>query len=416
MTSLRFRLPSRPGPLLPGPASRYLIVAGFLLVGLLLGALLGLSAYFPVIGLASLVVAVAVLSKPRLAMWVATLGALCVAGLVELYLPGMQVIRWVFSLLSLTLVLIAAIRYLGNERLPGKTDPGVVRLAVLCLGFVFCTVASAIAVGMSASEAVVAFKNYFQMWGVLCALALFGYTQRQASRFIGVLAGLSLIQMPFVLHQYFVLVPKRSSQAAAEHFVVAVDVVAGTFGGSMAGGGRSSDLAILAALAIVFFFARWKYGKATLGTTLLCSLVAFMPMLFSEAKLSLVLIPLGLFLLFPRAIFERPFAALLGFGALLGVLAVVVVVYANLPGADAQRSTSVQSYVDEALAYNIGNKDYGSGRLNRSTVYSFWWHEHVGRGDLKGPCSVMARSNQLCPVLAPRILMRRATTGATPSA
>ncbi len=364
--------------------SRYVLVAGFLFVGFLLGALLGLSAYLPVIGLACLVLAGAVLAKPRVAVWVAAIGALSIAGLVELYLPGFQAIRWVFSLLSLSLVLIAALRYLGSSHPPGSTDPGVARLAVLCMSFVFCTVAAAMSVGMSASDAVVAFKNYFQMWGLICALALFDYSHRQASRFISLLAGLSLIQMPFVLHQYLVLVPKRSSQAAAEHFVVAIDVVAGTFGGSMVGGGRSNDLAILAALAIVFFFARWKFGKAKLSSTLFCSFIAFMPMLFSEAKLSLVLIPFGLFLLFPRAIFERPFAALLGFGGLLGVLVLVVVVYANLPGADAQRSASVQAYVDEALAYNIGNKDYGSGRLNRSTVYSFWWKEHVARGDLKG--------------------------------
>lgn len=355
-----------------------------MLVAVLLGALLGLSAYLPVFGLLALVGGCAVLASPRLAVWVALVGALCFSGLVELYLPGLQQIRWLFSLLSIALALVAAVRYLAEPRKPGPSESGRMRIAVLGLAFVASVVAASIAAGLSITMTLVGLKNYFQMWGVLAALALFPYESAQASRFVRLLAMLALVQMPFVLHQFLVLVPQRSGQVAAEHFIVAVDVVAGTFGGSMAGGGRSSDLAILAAIAVVYFFARWKAGQAGLGRTLLLSALAFSPVLLNEAKLALVLVPLGLLLLFPDAILRRPLTMLLGTATVLGGLVAVVALYSVLPGADAQRSASVDSFVRESLDYNIGHKGYGSAVLNRSTVYSFWWREHVRRDEWKG--------------------------------
>lgn len=362
----------------------YAMLGAVLFVCMLLGALLGLSAYPVVVGLLALIAGGAILASPRLAVWVTLVGALCFSGLIELYLPALQQIRWLFSVLSIALVLVAVLRYLTEPHQPGRSDPGVVRITVLALCFVASVLAASIAAGMSAKEVLVGLKNYFQMWGILTALALFRYEPGQVSRFIRLLAMLALVQMPFVLHQFLVLVPQRSTQAAAEHFVVAVDIVAGTFGGSMAGGGRSTDLAILASIAIVYFFARWKFGQSGLGRTLLLSVIAFSPMLFNEAKLTLVLLPLGLMMLFPHAVLQRPFAALLGVAMTVGVLATIVAVYSVLPGADGQRSKSLESFVEESLAYNIGNKGYGSAVLNRTTVYPFWWQEHARRDDWMG--------------------------------
>lgn len=365
-------------------AVSYALLGGALLVCMLLGALLGLSAYPLVLGMLGLIVGCAILASPRLAVWVTLVGALCFAGLVELYLPGLQQVRWLFSLLSIALVLVAAVRYLTEAHAHPRSDPGVVRITVLALCFVASVLAASIASGTPVMAMVVGLKNYFQMWGVLAALALFRYEPAQVTRFVRLLAMLSLVQLPFVLHQFFALVPQRNTQAAAEHFVVAVDIVAGTFGGSMAGGGRSSDLAILASIAIIYFFARWKYGQASLVRTLLLSAIAFSPMMFNEAKLALVLVPLGLLILFPGAILRRPFAMMLGAGLLIGVLVAIVAIYSMLPGADGQRSRSVDDFVQESLAYNIGKKGYGSAVLNRTTVYPFWWQEHAHRDDWRG--------------------------------
>lgn len=355
-----------------------------LLLASMMGALMGLGAYLPVFALLALIAGGAILLAPRLAVWAALVGALCIAGLIELYLPGLQQVRWLFSLLSIVLMLVAAVRFLAQPQQRCVAQPGGEAVVLLCFVCVACVVAGALAAGMSGAAALVGLKNYFQMWGVLAALALLGYQAAQASQFIRLLAMLALVQMPFVLHQFLVLVPQRSTQAAAERFVVAVDVVAGTFGGSMAGGGRSSDLAILAAIAIVYFFARWKAGQSSLVRAALLSALAFCPMLFNEAKLSLVLIPLGLLLLFPQAVLRRPLTMLMGVGACVGALVGVLALYAALPGADGQRSGSIGRFVEGAMAYNIGQKGYGSAVLNRSTVYGFWWREHARRDDWKG--------------------------------
>lgn len=360
------------------------MLGGVLFVSMVLGALLGLSAYPIVFGLLGLIGGAVILASPRLAVWVTLVGALCFSGLVELYLPGLEKIRWLFAVLSIALVLIAAVRYLAESHTPGRADPGVVRITVLALCFVASVVAASIASGTSLAMTLVGLKNYFQMWGLLAALALLRYSHAQASRFVRLLAMLALVQMPFVLHQFFVLVPQRSTQAAAEHNLVAVDIVAGTFGGSMVGGGRSSDLAILASIAIVYFFARWKFGRGGLVKALLLSLLAFSPMLVNEAKLALVLMPLGLLMLFPDAILRRPLAMLCGSALLLSIMALIFVVYATLPGADSQQSRSLDDYVYESLAYNVGDKGYGSAVLNRTTVYPFWWKEHVRRDDWVG--------------------------------
>jgi hypothetical protein len=360
------------------------LLAFVLLLASMMGALLGLSAYLPVFALLALVAGAAILMSPRLAVWVALVGALCIAGLIELYLPGLQQVRWLFSLLSIVLMLVATVRFLAQPRQQGTAELGGGAVVLLCFVCVACAVAGALAAGMPSAAALVGLKNYFQMWGVLAALAVFGYEAAQVSKFIRLLAMLALVQMPFVLHQFLVLVPQRSTQAASERFVVAVDVVAGTFGGSMAGGGRSSDLAILAAIAIVYFFARWKAGQSSLLRAALLSALAFCPMLFNEAKLALVLIPLGLLLLFPQAILRRPLTMLLGSVAVLGALVGVLALYAALPGADAQRAGSIDRFLRDSLDYNVGQKGYGSAVLNRSTVYGFWWREHVRRGDWKG--------------------------------
>ena len=334
------------------------------------------------IALGGLVCGAALITAPRLTVWVTLIGGLAISGLVELYLPGLQAIRWAFAILSIALAVISTVKWLADNRKMPASVKGTTSLAIMLAIFVSAVLLSILASQTSLGNAVVGLKNYFQMWGIILALAWLGYKPIDARRFLGFLGFLSLIQMPFVLHQFLVLVPQRSGALDAAHNIVAVDIVAGTFGGNMAGGGRSADLAILTAIAVTLFFAQWKAGRRRLVSTLLLSALAFAPILFNEAKLALVLLPVGLFLLFRHAIIERPFAWLLGASVLSSCMALIVVIYSLLPGAAGQRSNSVADFVSSSLAYNVGDKGYGSAVLNRSTVYKFWWREHQRTGDI----------------------------------
>lgn len=329
-----------------------------------------------------LVTAAALLTVPRATVWVAIVGGLAIAGLVELYLPEIQVIRWVFAILSIALAVLSTVQWLAHIRKKPASTKGTAALAAMLLLFVLTVLISIVAGGESPGNAIVGLKNYFQMWGLILALAWLGYKPMEARRFIVFLGLLALVQMPFVLHQFLVLVPMRSGATDAARNIVAVDIVAGTFGGDMRGGGRSSDLAVLAAIAVTLFFAQWKTGYRRLGSAVLLSALAFAPILLNEAKLALVLMPAGLFLLYRQTIVQKPFAWLLGATVLSACMALIIVIYSMLPGASGQQSKSVGDFVSSSIAYNVGARGYGSAILNRSTVYPFWWREQQRTGDI----------------------------------
>lgn len=330
-----------------------------------------------------IVVGAGLIAKPRLAVWVVVIGGTVVSGLVELYFPSLQQMRWGVALLSMALILVSLVVLTSSSHAAQqkKLDPAAVGVLAAAVGLVICALFTVIANPAAVGSSVVGLKNYFQMFGLLAALTVFRYTPNEASRFMRFILVLGLIQLPFVFHQFVELVPLRSGIAAAARNVVAVDIVAGTFGGSIAGGGRSSTLALLASIAIVLVLAQWRAGHRTLSSTALYSLAFSMPMALNEAKLFILLLPIGLFLLFRDRILKNPVKAATSGLLVLGLMASLLAGYSMLPGAKSQHIASLDKYLDENLAYNIGKRGYGNSLLNRTTVYSFWWKENVGRGD-----------------------------------
>jgi hypothetical protein len=324
----------------------------------------------------------ALLTFPRSTVWVTIIGGLVVAGLVELYLPTFQAVRWIFSLLSISLAVISMVQWLSKRNANSRRTDGSFVLGITLAFFVFSVILPVIVERLPIIDSVVGLKNYFQMWGLMLALAWLGYKSVDASRFIHFFGLLALVQMPFVLHQFLVLVPLRSSAADAAHNLVAVDIVAGTFGGNMTGGGRSPNLAVLSVIAITLFITQWKLELRGLKSTIVLSSLAFSPIILNEAKLALVLLPISMLFIFRATITQRPFAWLLGATTLIGILALVIVGYANLPGAASQESKSINSYIESSISYNLGDQGYGSSAVNRSTVYQFWFNEHLRTGDV----------------------------------
>ena len=352
-----------------------------LVFAVLCGAALAIFGGAVAIGVCGLVLGIALLQVPRVMVWVILVGGLGVVGLVELYLPQFQAIRWGVAMLSMCVGVISAVAWLAEKQKKGKAVAGSAALVAALLLFVCAALLAAVAGESPLGSTVVGLKNYFQMWGLMLALAWLGYKPADATRFITFLGLLAMVQLPFVLHQFLVLVPQRSGVADGEQGIVAVDIVAGTFGGDMGGGGRTSDLAVLVAFAIVLFFAQWKQGVRQPRSALWCVAFAFAPILFNEAKLALVLIPMGLFLLFRDTLVRRPLAWLMGAGGLTLCMALVVVAYSFLPGAESQKSKSVADFFTSTIEYNAGDQGYGFSILNRSTVYPFWWTEHEKTGD-----------------------------------
>lgn len=362
-------------------------MVALILIGAFVAFLTGVLAAFgsPVLLIlfVGMIVGAGLIAKPRLAVWVVLIGGTVVSGLAELYLPSLQQIRWGVALLSMTLILVSfgMVALSAHAMNRNKLDPAANLVLAVAVGLVACAGLTVVANSSSIGSSIIGLKNYFQMFGLLAAFAVFRYTPDQASRFMRFILVLGLIQLPFALHQFIELVPLRSSLAYAAKGLVAVDIVAGTFGGSMNGGGRSSTLALLASIAIVLVLAQLRAGQKTKANTALYALIFILPMALNEAKLFILLLPIGLFLLFRDRILQNPFKAATSGILVLGLLASLFIAYSMLPGAKSQHAVSMDKFLENSLDYNFGERGYGNAVLNRTTVYSFWWTENVSRGN-----------------------------------
>ena len=364
-----------------------------LVLSISMGLALALSIYPVVIFLFVAIAGFALIIYPHVGMWVVIIGALVASGMVDLYAPFLKPIVWGLALLSIILSVIALTKsffepkslfeyksYFDKKLSQArgqyslKDADHLIRITLL---FVFSVVVSSLINWHGVSGFLVGLKGYFQVWGLLIAIYYLTKDVIQAQKLILFFLLLGILQIPAVLHQFLVLVPKRSALIFAEHGIVAGDIVAGTFGGSMTGGGRSSNLALLSVLCVTIMLAKWRAGITSGLLAAVSSIVFLAPMFISEAKIFLVLLPIALFLLFKERILSNPLKAITGLLALLVFLVSIFFAYSLLPGAKSQRVKSIDNMIEQNLSYNIGKKGYGNYSLNRSTVYPFWLNEQI---------------------------------------
>jgi hypothetical protein len=357
------------------------ILVGALFISLILGFLLAFGLYPIVLILVVVMVGPLLVIYPKFGLWVAIIGSLVVSGLIDLYLPSLKPLKWGLMLLSIGLALVAmGVAHLGINGRVTKTQ----NLTLLLWAFVFfvCAVFSSLVNWQGIAGVAVGLKGYFQVWGIFIAIYYLIDDEKDARRLIRFLLLLGLIQLPFILHQFFILVPMRSGLAAAEHGIVAVDVVAGTFGGEMMGGGRSPSLALLLIICLTIVLARWRVGLITTTRVLLLGVTLLIPIMLSEVKIVVVLMPLALFLLFRDQISRHPLKSLLGMLAFILLISSIFSIYLMLPGAKSQQKHSLVEMYQETVGYNFGERGYGNAVLNRKTVYTFWLKEHTHGDEL----------------------------------
>jgi hypothetical protein len=172
-------------------------------------------------------------------------------------------------------------------------------------------------------------------------------------------------------------VPYRKAIAYAYSGLVPIDVVAGTFGAALKGGGSSAEMAAFLILVLAFILARWRekvLGKSPWVLGLFAVVAA--PLFIGETKIVLIVLPLALLVLYQREVIRNPARGLLvlAFGA--GFTVTLGAAYLHIMGVTLDRA------LDDGLAYNIGKTGYGGWKLNRTTVLTFWlekqgWHDPV---------------------------------------
>ena len=357
--------------------NNYVLWVMVFFASVIFGLLLGIQNYFLLFILVILIIGPMLIFFPKLGLWTAIVGTLVVAGLIDLYLPSLSALKWGIPVLSVLLAIFTMVNSFFLEKRKEEVIKEKSRVIIWLLLFIIVSIFSSLANWQGISAFAVGLKGYFQVWGLLFVIYYLYDNEKDAGHLISFFLFLALIQWPFVLHQFFVMVPKRTSIQAAEHGIVAVDVVAGTFGASMNGGGRSPSLALLSMISLSLLLARWKVGLINTKKMVILGCIGIFPLFLNEAKVVIVLMPILVFMIFQDQILKSPIKALLGFAVTCSLLFSILASYLILPGSENEKSFDATDFYHESVDYNIGNRGYGNFLLNRTTVYPFWLKEHM---------------------------------------
>ena len=175
--------------------------------------------------LAGLVAGVIMLLNPVFLLWAVLFGGLVASGVAMLYAPQLQLIRWGVAFASAALIGIALMGRLSGGRLAAKNPVSPIAWMLLAL-FVVATLAG-FASRQSLPQLVVGLKSYFQVAGIFVALTMIVWPRKVIDALPPLMLGVAILQLPFVLQQYVVLVPRRMGYGEG---IVPYDIVAGTFG------------------------------------------------------------------------------------------------------------------------------------------------------------------------------------------
>jgi len=364
-----------------GPSANLLKPAALLIGASLLAVVTGLLATTanPIfIGLfVGVIVGVALVGLPSVSLWLVLVGTLVLGGLIAQFLPVLGKANWLFSMLGF--LLLASTVGATLMRPPAE------RVAIPWWGWL-ALLFPAYAAGVSllnqapVLEFLAGFKRYFQYWGVFACLALLHFKPGTHRNIVRFLVALALVQVAFAAYQRVVVVPQRIGLGGG---VVAIDAVSGTFESTFLGGGSSSVLVFFLLTVFAFVLRMWLDGQLGGWRALFASMLLLSPLALGETKVVVVFLPLVMLCVLALDLKKRPMRTLLLL--LLGALGTAGLALLYL-AISAKAGQSLQTVVDNTIAYNFGSVGYHSAsNLNRSTVFSFWWDQQ----QLGGPVGLL---------------------------
>lgn len=323
------------------------------------------------------------IAKPLILLILVLFGGLVLSGSVSLYYPPLSQLRWgvVIAALLLCLVSLLAKFFRSSSSAIEKADIYLHPIFIWAvLFFSVVLFSSFFNLGLTL-DAVIGLKGYFQVWGLLLAFAWLGFGDVSMKMYAWAILALTLLQVPFALHQFLVLVPQRTTIAAAQDLVVAPDIVVGTFVGSMGGGGGNVILSSLQVIGLALLAVLGRRGLLSRPKILVLAMLFITPVLLNETKATFVLLPLALLWIYRNKIRSNPIQTIFGGIAVIFLLWGLLYAYVNLPRSQSQTFKSPEQYIEKAISYNFSDRGYGRFKLNRTTVYTHWL-EHHGISDI----------------------------------
>lgn len=341
-------------------------------VGLLAGMISTSGRVDVLAGFTALIVGAAVVSSRKSLLWFVIIGGLVATGLAQLYLPGAKYVRYLVPLASVGLIFHGTMSRVSK---PNLSEPDNISALVLCaMAFIIVAIVSTAVNWDGPGVAVTGLKGYFQMWVFFFGLLQIRWKPDVFRSLPRSILYLAFLQLPFVLHQYIFLVPKRIGIGGG---IVPADVVSGTFGASLYGGGSNAVLAAFMMVVIACLFGLWKHGSLSKARTIAMSLLFLSPLFVNEAKISAVYLPLIYVILFYQDIVKRPWRFLMSGVAMLALMAALLTALAL-----AQPSGKLHS-VSDLIQFTFSRQTAsieersGASELSRWTALTFWAKEHV---------------------------------------
>lgn len=334
------------------------------LIGLVLGVLAGL----------------VLIEVPAFVLGVIIVGTLAVSGPLVMHRPELARLSWMLAMLGVFLlglaVLHAALRDAGS---PARRPWPSFAVAALC------SLALAIA-GLAWSEGSLAqglagLKRQYAFWGVMLAWIVLPLGQDRVRQLLLGLLAIALLQLPLALYQRLVLMPRRLNLPDG---VVPVDIVAGSFEGSLTGGANNNVMAFFLVLVLAGLLAWRREGGLSSGLFWGLSAWVVAPLALGETKMVILFLPLALAVVHADLIRARPLRFVSGALATTLLCAVLLYNYVALQVGEDRSGMSLQARIEQNIEYNLGERGYyGGASLNRANVIPFWWSRH-GVSDLAG--------------------------------
>jgi hypothetical protein len=319
-------------------------------------------------GIAALVLA----SSRKALLWAVAVGGLVVTGLAQLYLPEVRIVKFVVPLISLVLLAHALL-----DLLAGRSDVLPLSMSAVTgwmLAFLGIAVVTTL-VNWNPGVALLGFKGYFTLWTLVFAMALSRWRIGDLDGLLKLMLAIALLQIPFVVHQYLVLVPLREGLGPG---IIPVDILVGTFGGNALGGGANAVLALFSFVVFACLLGLWRHGAMSGPVALALGLPIIAPVFFNEAKVAVFYLPLVVLIVFWRDVALRPlrFLAVGGVSALLFALLMTAMTVFH-PGGNLRSWAELIDVTWNQQVADIEELRGQHSELTRWTVLTFWAEEHA---------------------------------------
>ena len=328
--------------------------------------------------LLGMIAGVAILFMPvNWLLWIVAVLVFLVIGQLEYFARIVQAL-WIPYMMVLALYLRIPYEYFKYQKKSGmdsKVPPVFIFVSLFVLAVIFFGVLNFTPL----LQFIVGAKNYIGFWSLL-ALAYIARDkiEKDLNNLWRAVLLVPVIQLPFVLYQYFFIAPKRAMAGDG----VPWDAVVGSFGGDPMAGGASGALAYMMMLVLALAMLQWRQNLTSFWYVAFIFLVSLVLVLLAEIKIVLILLPFIFVMIYRKEVYRNPLAFIFSGIFVIAVLAIILQGYQYLHYQGRGVNEGVLDLYVKSFSYSLDPSLIKEGReLGRTSAFIFWWDKN-GFSDL----------------------------------